>query len=91
MKSIITKVCSWLINQGADKWLHFLFGLLIAELMMLIKMPIVPRLSASMAVVVVVEAFKESVVDSFFNKIDLLYTVIGGLLGVGLSCLTLMI
>lgn len=82
MKDTILRICSWLIRRGADKWLHFLFGLAVAQLVMLVPLPTWCRIAVSMAAVALSDIAKECALDSFFNKKDLLYTVLGGALGV---------
>lgn len=91
MTDIIKKICSWLIKRGADKWLHFIVGFVIAQLLMLVPLPMVWCIAISLAVVAIADIIKETFIDTRFNAIDLLYTIAGGAVGVVLSVLTIII
>lgn len=91
MIDIIKKICAWLIKRGADKWLHFIVGLVIAQLLMLVPLPMVWCIAISFAVVAIADIIKETFIDTLFNIADLLYTIAGGAVGVVLSVLTIII
>ena len=85
IKDFIYKIASWLIKQGADKWLHLLVGMLVAML----SMASLPFLIHDMAAVKFLAVFlpcaldgiKECLIDSKPDFWDFLYTLIGALIG----------
>lgn len=93
MKNIIRKIAAWLIARGADKWLHFLFALVIAALVV----AFVPFLLGDFAGVVFLSVFvpcaldavKESCIDDAPDIWDMVWTLAGALAGMGLSLLIL--
>lgn len=89
MKNLIIKVIRWFLSIGTDKWLHLLFGLVIAEFAMLIPLPIGSRCIVAVSIVSIVELFKENFIDSQIDWLDVLYTEIGCGIGIGLSLLTI--
>ena len=89
MKNFINKICAWLIGRGSDKWLHLLFGIIIAELIMLIPLPISGRIVLAIWFAGIVDLFKELKLDACVDFYDLLYTIVGSIIGSALSCLTI--
>ena len=89
MKKLLIKICSWLIARGADKWLHLLFGLIIAELIMLIPLPIIGRIVLAVWTAAIIDLIKELKLDACVDFYDMLYTIFGSIVGAALSYLTM--
>lgn len=87
MKKLLNKICAWLIRQGADKWLHVLFGLVIAELLMLLPMTLIAKCIAAFIGVTMIEFCKENLLDSKMDWADVAFTLVGCMLGIGLVLL----
>lgn len=89
MKKLLIRIASWLISQGADKWLHVIAGIVIAELIMLLPMTIGAKCIASFIGVTIVEFCKENLVDSKLDWNDVLATIVGCCIGILLSYLNI--
>ena len=87
MKKLLNKICAWLIRQGADKWLHVLFGLVIAELLMLLPMTLIAKCIAAFIGVTMIEFCKENLLDSKLDWADVAFTIAGCVFGIGLVLL----
>lgn len=91
MKNIIRKICAWLISWGADKWLYVLIAMIIAELIMLIPLPISGRVLLAVWTPVALDLVKETTIDTSLDAMDMWFTLIGGALGAVLSTFLLMV
>ena len=89
MKKLLLKIMAWMLKIEQDKWLHLLFGLVIAQLTMLLPMTLGARCIAAVCAVTIVELCKECLIDSQLDWLDVLFTEIGCAIGVGLTCLTI--
>lgn len=87
MKNLIIKICAWLIKQGADKWLHVLFGLIIAATAYLIPLPTAGRIMVAIWLPLIIDLIKELKIDASLDYMDVLYTLIGAAIGTTLAWL----
>ena len=89
MKKILIRIFAWLIRQGADKWLHVIAGIVIAELVMLLPMTLGAKCIAAFIGVTIIEFCKENLIDSQMDWHDVLATIVGCGIGIGLSYLNI--
>ena len=89
MKQFLIKIAAWLIKRGADKWLHVLVGIIVASLMMLIPLPMAGKILLAVWTPCLLDVIKELKLDASFDFLDFLYTLIGGIIGAGLSWLNI--
>lgn len=89
MKKILIRIFAWLIKQGADKWLHVIAGIVIAELVMLLPMTLGAKCIASFIGVTIVEFCKENLLDSKMDWADVALTMAGCVIGIGLVLLNI--
>lgn len=89
MKKLLNKICAWLIKQGADKWLHVIAGIVIAELIMLLPITLIAKCIFAFIGVTIVEFCKENLVDSKLDWNDVLATIVGCCIGILLSYLNI--
>ena len=90
--SFYRKVAGWLASFGSDKYLHIIFGLLIAYITAVISHAITGECSLSAGglgmLVTIVVGFVKETVDSAetdnWDFYDFLATLIGGVIGFGL-------
>lgn len=87
MKKLLNGIFAWLIGQGADKWLHVIAGMVIAQLAMLLPMTLMVRCVSALVAVYIVEICKETLLDARLDWVDVAFTMVGGALGVGLALL----
>ena len=87
MKRFLIKIFAWLIKQGADKWLHVIAGIVIAELVMLLPMTLGAKCIAAFIGVTIIEFCKENLIDSKMDWADVAFTLVGCVLGIGLVLL----
>ena len=87
MIKILIRIFAWLIKQGADKWLHVIAGIVIAELIMLLPMTIGAKCIAAFIGVTIIEFCKENLLDSKMDLADVAFTIAGCVLGIGLVLL----
>ena len=87
MKKIIIRILSWLLRIEQDKWLHVIAGIVIAQLAMLLPMTLGARCLAALFAVTIVELCKECLIDTSIDWEDVLFTIIGCAIGVGLATL----
>ena len=85
MKKIIEK----LSKVAADKWLHFIVGLVLAQLtialLCAVQNDIILAYGAGMAVALAAGFIKELKDGSHADVQDFLFTLIGGVVGAGLA------
>ena len=85
MKKIIEK----LAKVAADKWLHFIVGLVLAQLtialLCAVQNDIILAYGAGMAVALAAGFIKELKDGSHADVQDFLFTLIGGVVGAGLA------
>lgn len=89
MKRFLIKIFAWLIKQGADKWLHVIAGIVIAELVMLLPMTLGAKCIAAFIGVTIVEFCKENLLDSKMDWADVAFTMAGCVIGIGLVLLNI--
>ena len=89
MKKLLNKICAWLIKQGADKWLHVIAGIVIAELVMLLPMTLLAKCIAAFIGVTIIEFCKENLLDSAMDWKDVAFTIVGCVIGIGLVLLNI--
>lgn len=87
MKKIIEK----LSKVAADKWLHFIVGLILAQLtialLCAVQNDIILAYGAGMAVALAAGFVKELKDGSHADVQDFLFTLVGGVIGAGLAML----
>ena len=85
MKKFIEK----LANVAADKWLHFIVGLVLAQLtialLCAVQDDIILAYGAGMAVALAAGFVKELKDGSHADVQDFLFTLVGGVVGAGLA------
>ena len=83
------KIIEKLGNVAADKWLHFIVGLVLAQLtialLCAIQNDIILAYGAGMAVALAAGFVKELKDGSHADVQDFLFTLIGGVVGAGLA------
>lgn len=80
MKDIIDKIIGWLNGIGADKYMHFALGAVIATITVILLACFVPKwavAAGSVAVVAMAAIIKECIDEEADNK-DILATLLGG-------------
>lgn len=90
MKKVIVKMLQALLRIGNDKLLHVLFGIVIAEAIMLFPMTLAAKCIAAFVGVTIVELSKETLIDSSIDWKDILATEIGCVIGIALAVLNIM-
>ena len=85
MKKIIEK----LANVAADKWLHFIVGLVLAQLtialLLAVQSDVFVAYGGGMAVALAAGFIKELKDGSHADVQDFLFTLVGGIIGAGLA------
>lgn len=89
MKRFLIRIFAWLIKQGADKWLHVITGIVIAELVMLLPMTLLAKCIAAFIGVTIIEFCKENLLDSAMDWKDVAFTIVGCVIGIGLVLLNI--
>ena len=87
MKKLLNRIFAWLIKQGADKWLHVIAGMVIAQFAMLLPITLIAKCIASFIGVTMIELCKENLIDSQMDWADVAFTLVGCVLGIGLVLL----
>ena len=80
MKNIIDKIIGWLNGIGADKYMHFALGTVIATITVILLACFLPKWAVtvgSVAVVAMAALIKERIDEKADNK-DILATLLGG-------------
>lgn len=83
------KIIEKLGNVAADKWLHFIVGMVIAQLtialLCTVQNDIILAYGAGMAVALAAGFVKELKDGSHADVQDFLFTLVGGVVGAGLA------
>jgi len=83
------KLIEKLANVAADKWLHFIVGLMLAQLtialLCAVQDDIILAYGAGMAVALAAGFVKELKDGSHADVQDFLFTLVGGVFGAGLA------
>lgn len=83
------KLIEKLANVAADKWLHFIVGMVIAQLtialLLAVQSDVFLAYGAGMAVALAAGFVKELKDGSHADVQDFLFTLIGGVVGAGLA------
>ena len=83
------KIIEKLTNVAADKWLHFIVGLILAQLtialLCAVQDDIILAYGAGMAVALAAGFVKELKDGSHADVQDFLFTLVGGVFGAGLA------
>lgn len=87
MKRFLIKIFAWLIKQGADKWLHVIAGMVIAQFAMLLPITLIAKCIAAFIGVTIIEFCKENLIDSQMDWKDVAFTMAGCVIGIGLVLL----
>ena len=85
MKKLYTKIMSMLCGIGSDKYLHFIVGMLISHLCMVLIKDNMSRIWFALFIPFALDFFKESFIDRAFCWKDLVWTVSGSAIMVGLN------
>lgn len=91
MKDFIISILRKLLTIGNDKLLHALFGVVIAEVTMLLPLSLHFKCLAAFLVVSSIEMLKETVIDSHVDWHDVIATILGCLIGIGLTVLNIIL
>lgn len=83
------KIIEKLANVAADKWLHFIVGLVLSQLtialLCAVQNDIILAYGAGMAVALAAGFVKELKDGSHADVQDFLFTLVGGVVGAGLA------
>ena len=79
---LLNKIFAWLYGIGIDRYLHIVFGVLIAciTLIAMCWLPIWANMIISAVVVVAAALLKDLVIDDNPDWVDIVCTIVGGLL-----------
>lgn len=91
MKELIIRILRKLLAIKSDKLLHVIFGIVIAEVVMLLPLSLAAKCVASFVGVSVIEFAKETLIDSKLDWFDVLATEIGCAVGILLTVLNIAI
>lgn len=89
MKDFIIRILSKLLAIKSDKLLHVLFGIVIAEAVMLLPLALYAKCIAAFVGVTIIELSKETLIDSKLDWFDVLATEIGCVVGILLTVLNI--
>lgn len=91
MRDLINRILVWLLSIKQDKWLHFIGGLLITQVVMLLPMTIVGKAIAGLVASFIVELCKETLLDANLDWKDVMFTMIGAGFGALIIVVTLLL